>query len=144
MILKPVIPVLVQLKYAVWFFDIQLCNILCVYMHRLKILFMFDPCVQMKGQKCIGFTSKYFYLKQQTFHKESRYNMSAETETKDLLHKKCPCRKQEIDNLLAVMGKSEDCCYKSVFVYGNTACGKTHVMINTLTLMKVWQLSSFI
>lgn len=63
--------------------------------------------------------------------------MSAETETKGLLHKKCPCRKQEIDNLLAVMGKSEDCCYKSVFVYGNTACGKTHVMINILTLMKV-------
>lgn len=63
--------------------------------------------------------------------------MVAEIETMDLLHKKCPCRKQEIDHLLAVIGECEDCCCKSVFVYGNTACGKTHVMRNILTLMKV-------
>ncbi|ESO91435.1 hypothetical protein LOTGIDRAFT_209785 [Lottia gigantea] len=48
-----------------------------------------------------------------------------------------PCREKEIENILALMGQKDQMTPASVFIYGHTATGKSHVVNSLLKISQV-------
>jgi len=63
--------------------------------------------------------------------------VSTDNSTKEVLYEKCSRRQKQVNNILNAIGEPEDFTCKSLFIYGNTACGKTYVVKNILETLQL-------
>jgi len=63
--------------------------------------------------------------------------VSTDNSTKEVLYEKCSRRQKQVNNILNAIGEREDFTCKSLFIYGNTACGKTFVVKNILETLQL-------
>ena len=52
------------------------------------------------------------------------------------IHSFCPCRKTQIETLAGLFGENDEIAYPSIFVYGHTGTGKSHVLKNMMNNLK--------
>ena len=55
----------------------------------------------------------------------------------DKIHSLCPCRKTQIETLDGLFGEDGDVAFPSIFVYGHTGTGKSHVLRNMMKSLEV-------
>ena len=99
------------------------CKFGCIYFCHLLHLNIFatqrtcDKMASIEKRSCLG--TEYGY-------KENDIN---------IIYDDCPCRWNQIDSLLKLIGPRDELCPQSLFIYGHTATGKSHLlrcMVNTL------------